>query len=326
MKKAVSLVLVCIMLLSFSSITFAAKEFPSKTIEITVPYAAGGSIDLCARIMAKYLEPALGVKVIVQNREGGGGATGTTYVAKAKPDGYTMLCNVPTHMYQSKTAEGVTYNRSSFRSVAQVADDPICISTLSTSKYTTLDELLAAAKENPDTITIAITSNWGAYDIGRLMLETAAGVKFRRVSYDGGANGLKALLSGEVDCLLSFPGEVLSYKASGDVNILAVALNERNDALSDVPTFKEQGYEVAFGNLRFFSVPAETPDEIVEVLEKGMAEVFVNPDFQAEMNASGFPVLVYTAGPVFDEYLVKLEEQLMPLVDQMLVQKAEALK
>lgn len=300
-----------------------AASFPQKTIEITVPYAAGGSIDLCARVLGKYIEPILGQPVIIQNREGGGGATGTTFVATANPDGYTMLCNVPTHMYQKKTAEGVTYDRASFRSVAQVADDPICIATLS-SKYADLESLLADARANPGEITVAITSNWGAYDLGRLMIEKAAGVEFRRVGYDGGANGVKALLSGEVDCLLTFPGDILAYKESGDAAVLAVGLDQRNDALADVPTFTELGYDVVFGNLRFFSVPAETPDDVVAVLEDAVKQAYENPDFQEEMANSGFPVLVYKGAAELDEALVALEEQLMPLVDEMLVEQAAA--
>ena len=302
-----------------------AVDFPAKNVEITVSYAAGGSIDLCARIVAKYMESALGQAVTVVNREGGGGATGTTHVATAAADGYTMLCNVPTHIYQKQTAEGIAYDRSSFRTVAQVADDPICMSVLAGGEFdVTLPELIQLAKDAPDTITIGITSNWGAYDIGRLMIESAAGVQFRRVSFDGGANGVKALLSGDLDVLLSFPGEVIPYMESEDIKVLGVATAERTDALAEVPTFTEQGYDVVFGNLRFFSVPAGTPDEVVEILQNAIKQAFDNEDFQREMLDSGFPVLVYSDGPAFDEFLINLEAQLQPLVEDMLVQKAAA--
>lgn len=301
--------------------TEPVTDFPTKSIEITVPYAAGGSIDLCARILGKYIEPILGQPVVIQNREGGGGATGTTFAATASADGYTMICNVPTHMYQNKTAEGITYDRSSFRSVAQVADDPICIAALA-GEYDSLEDLLNAAREAPDTITIGITSNWGAYDLGRLMIENAADVSFRRVSYDGGANGVMALLSGEINCMLTFPGDILPYKESGDVNILAVGLEQRNDAMPDVPTFTELGYDVIFGNLRFFSVPADTPDDVVAVLEAAVESAYGSDEFKEEMNNSGFPVLVYKSGAELDKQLITLEEQLMPLVDEMLVEKA----
>lgn len=340
MKKALAALLSVLMVLSLVACGQKTTEepapetensveetvsFPTKNIEITVPYAAGGSIDLCARVLAKHLEPIVGQPVVVQNREGGGGATGTTFAASAPADGYTMLCNVPTHMYQKKTAEGVTYDRSSFRSVAQVADDPICIATL-TSRYTDLESLLNDARANPGKITVAITSNWGAYDLGRLMIESAAGVEFRRVSYDGGANGVKALLSGEVDCLLTFPGDILAYKESGDATILAVGLDKRNDALDGVPTFSELGYDVVFGNLRFFSVPADTPDDVVAILEAAVEEVYNTTEFKEEMNNSGFPVLVFKGAAELDSTLENLDGQLMPLVDEMLVQKAAATK
>jgi len=279
------------------------KDFPTQPIEYVVVYPAGGGMDVTARLLAKYVEKATGDKILVNNRTGGAGMVGHTYLAtQAKPDGYTVgvLANLvwgdAMLRAQGKWAytdlEPIGYLNSDALTWVGPTEGPL--------KGKSLKEILQIAKDKPSTIRIAtVPGSMWEYLVEQV--EAASGAKFLRVPYQGGGAGINALVGGNVDIAQGFFAEYRGHLDAGKVAPLAVASTERMPYLKDMPTFNEAlgGKDYIWAVIRFVAVPKGTPADRKAYLAAGVRAAMNDPELVAEYRKAGVyfdPALVNSTG------------------------------
>lgn len=258
-----------------------------KPITVIVPYGAGGGQDVAARLFAKHAEKYAGQKFVVDNRTGGSGTIGTTAIANAKPDGYTLGMFHNLSLYDQYLVEGVTYTEESFVPLAIFAADSTVVIANKKLGVSSISELVEKASEAPGKIT------WGGPEFSsqtypRMNVENATGVTFGKMIFDGGANTLAAVAGGNCDVTSVFPNEYFAMADNPDIIPIATCGDERMDAVSDIPTMKEQGVDATFYQWRAFVAPAGTPDEIVAFYDDVFTKTIADPEFQKELAESGF--------------------------------------
>ena len=267
------------------------KDFPTQPIEYVVVYPAGGGMDVTARLLAKYVEKATGDKILVNNRTGGAGMVGHTYLAtQAKPDGYTVgvLANLvwgdAMLRAQGKWAytdlEPIGYLNSDALTWVGPTDGPL--------KGKTLKEILQIAKDKPGTIRVAtVPGSMWEYLVEQV--EAASGAKFLRVPFQGGGAGINALVGGNVDIAQGFFAEFRGHLDAGKVAPLAVASDARMPYLKDMPTFNEAlgGKDYVWAVVRFVVVPKGTPADRKAYLAAGVKAAMADQELVAEYRKAG---------------------------------------
>lgn len=241
---------------------------PRKPITLVVPFAAGGSSDITARIVALEMERNLGVPVQVVNRGGAGTQVGVTEVALSRPDGYTLgQSHLPTNIgiYLDPTRQAA-FGRKDLQLVANYGTSPQAISVKSDSPYKTAKDLVDAARANPRGVTMSTAGLLVSTHMGALLFQVEAGIEFRYVHFEGGGPATAALLGGHVDSLVSGVAAVLSQEKAGEVRILGILEDQRSSLYPDIPTMSEQGFQVSLATYHGFLLPAGVPREIVDVL------------------------------------------------------------
>lgn len=235
----------------------AAPKYPTKPIEMTVLFGAGSSADLVARQLASGLEKVLGQPVAVVNRTGAGGAVGYNYVKTKPADGYSIVWNsnsISTAYYAGNMK--LTYK--DFDPVAQVSVETATIAVAADSPWKTLAEFIEYAKQNPGKVRIGNSGNGSYTHLTAAALAKAAGIEVIHVPFGQGL-AVSSLLGGKIEASVQLPAEIMSQYQGGKVRILAVTDSERDAALPDVPTAKEQGVDLVMNLWRGVAVPLGTP-------------------------------------------------------------------
>lgn len=270
----------------------AAAEYPEKPIQLVVPYGAGGSTDLLARAIAQVAPRYFSQPIVVVNKPGGGAIPGRLDVVRAKPDGYTLLFGygsgedlVVPHQRQ------VPYDAlADLEPVARMSIHSVVICASAESPYRTTADLVKAAKQK-GSLTAAVASKGAAVDIAFLLFGKAAGIKVVTVPGTGGADAITRLIGGHADFGGGHPSEVIPHIKAGRIRPLCVALETRDATLPDVPTCKEQGYDVVTaGSVKGLAAPKGTPKEVVAALESRLQKISVDPEFKKIMVDLGQPV------------------------------------
>ncbi|MCR4424814.1 MAG: tripartite tricarboxylate transporter substrate binding protein [Firmicutes bacterium] len=279
------------MLLVLGGFTVAvAAKYPDKPINYIICFNPGGESDLTARLQQKYLEEILGVKVVIQYKIGGGGATGWSELVRAKPDGYTIAGdNLPHTILQPLQRGDAGYKTEDLKRVYCFEATPNALLVRKDSPFKTLDDLIAYAKKYPEAVTIGGSASWSANHLGTIELEQAAGVKLTYIPFTGSGSAVPALLGGHVGALMSYTTMAAQYP--DQMRVLAVAAEERSPVLPNAPTFRELGYDIVEGAYRGVSVPPGTPDEIVRVLADAFRKVNQNPEYIAKMKEMAFDIV-----------------------------------
>lgn len=274
-----------------STATLAA-DYPSKPIQMIVAYGAGGSTDTMARIFAKYAEEELGQRVVVVNRPGAGGELGWVHLANADPDGYTIgLINSPVvEVYPFTREESVGYSLDEIRPLANVITDPGMLVVAENSPYQNLDDFVAAVKDDPESVIVSHEGIGGDDHLAALNFAAEADIDLSFVSYNGNAEATAALLGGHITAFEGNMSEAVAQIQEGKARGLAVWADERVEAIADVPTGKEQGYDVQSAASRGFAVPADVPQEVYDTLLDVTRSVVENPEFRDEMERLNMPV------------------------------------
>lgn len=338
MKKVLSLILAALMALSLAAC--GAKEpsggtsggtsstnppatapadssdYPSKTIEIAVPYAAGGGQDVWARITANYMMKYMGegANIIVNNVTGGGGVTGATYMATSENSGYYLGSIVPWQLTDQFVQHDIPYDETSFEPVGVGSFDCNFIIVSPKLGIGTWQEFADLVKANDGEITMAMGGNWNVHDFLRLKVEDYLGASFARMSYDGGASALAAVMSGDADCASVSISEALSAMESGDVIAICVTSEERTETAPDVPSLAEMGVDIVHGQWRALTVPSGTSDDVKTYLSDILAQVFADPGYISECKAAGLDPVDYS-GSGAEEYVANDFVSLKALVD-----------
>ncbi len=274
-----------LVLISLSiAITFAAcaptdATFPSKSINIVVPWKAGGGTDALARSLAQEASKVFGVAVNVINRTGGSGTVGHTYGMKARPDGYTVTM-ITYELCSYKPLGRAPIDDTDFKALMQLNQDPAAITIKADSEWKTLDDFLKYAKAHPKQITIGNSGPGAVWHLGAVKLEKLTGTKFTHIPHEGASPAVTQLAGGHLSAVAVSPAEVLQFVQSGDLRCLAVMSDERFANLANVPTFKELGLDLVHATWRGLAVPKDTPEPIVNQLEEGFKKAFDAPAFQ----------------------------------------------
>ena len=252
--------------------------FPQKgVIEITVLFPAGSSADVTARLLADGMSRQLGANVIVVNRPGAGGAIGYRYVAGQKPDGYSLVWN-SNSISTTYHSGALSFDYKSFDAVAQVLVESPVIAVRGDSKWKTLADLVGAAKSQPKGITVANSGIGSHTHISSVALFKAAGVEAVDVPF-GAAQVVTSLLGGQVDAAVQLPAALSEHVKSGQLRLLASMTDKRDPAFPDVPTAREQGFDVSLEAWRGIAVPKGTPKLVIAALEAAIRKTVESPAF-----------------------------------------------
>ncbi|WP_411676678.1 tripartite tricarboxylate transporter substrate binding protein [Caproicibacter sp.] len=264
-----------------------ATDFPTKQISLIVPYSAGGASDTVARIYASQLQQVLGKPVIVTNKTGASGAVGLEYVKNSKADGYT-IAYMPVESTMLKALGFTTLSTDDFKFVARAMTIPAAITVRSDSKWKTLQDFVDYAKAHPGEIKVGNSGTGSIWQIAAASIEQKTGCKFTHVPFDGAAPAVAALLGKNIDATAVSPSEVQSSVDSGELKILAVIGDERSSIYPDIKTAKEQGIDVSVQGWGGFAVPKDTPQEIVDVLEKASKTAINSDDVKKLLSQKGY--------------------------------------
>lgn len=267
-----------------------AQTYPAKPVRIIVPYPAGGTTDIIARLAATQLSERLKQPFVVENRAGASGAIGSVAVAQAAPDGYTLVMGTASsHGINSALQKNLPYDAvKDFAPVTVVASTPNIVVVHPSVPAKTLGELLALAKSQPGKINFGSTSPGGSPHMSAELLKMMAGVDMTHVPYKGAAPMLTDLVGGQIQVGFDNLPSTIGFVRSGKVRALAVTTPERWPGASDIPTVAESGvagYEVSgwFGLL----APAGTPKPVLDTLQGALAQAVQEPDVAKQLRNLG---------------------------------------
>lgn len=304
-----SKVLVTAMLAMAAPLTVAASEvFPSRAITIIVPYAAGGSADAVARMIAARMAKRVGQPVIVDNRPGAGTLIGTSYVARAPADGYTVLFSASVLTIQP--AINKSFNVDVAKDLAPVSEavrGMFLIASSSKFSAKTLQEAIAYSKSHPDAVSFGTPGNGTSPHVTGEYLKAKTGAKFLHVPYKGSSLALNATLGNEVQFTIDPVFTLKPYVESGKLNALAVTGTKRSPMLPNVPTVAESGvpgFEVNYW-MGFFA-PAKTPASVVQTLSKEIKQAIQEPELKSQLEAQAFEPI----GGTPDEFAKRVAAEL----------------
>lgn len=271
----------------------AADNYPSHPLVLINPYAVGGPADLLGRALAKELGEILGQSVIVENKPGGGASIGTAYVAKAAPDGYTMLLGTAAAHTVTPMATKVPYKGiEDFEFVGMVANVPNILTVYPSVPAQNLKEFIALAKSQPGKFNYASAGMGSSPHIAAEMFKHYANVDLVHVPYKGAAPAVNDLVAGTVAVGLLNISAVLPFIKSGKLRALAYANTERSPDLPNVPTFAESGLpDMVSGSWYSLAVPAGTPAAIVDKLAQALKAVQERPEFKKILAAQNAIVM-----------------------------------
>ena len=260
-----------------------AVNYPSKPVVLVNPYAVGGPTDLLGRTLAKGLTEQLGQQVLVENRAGGGASIGAAYVAKAAPDGYTLLLGTSAAHVVTPIATAVPYNGiKSFEFIGIVGSVPNILTVHNSMKLETLNDFLALAKSQPGKLSYASAGMGSSPHIGAELLKFRAGIDLMHIPYRGAAPAITDLVAGTVPVGMLNISVVQNHIKSGSLKALAYASTKRSSSLPNVPTFAEAGLpNFVSGSWYSLAAPANTPVAVLDRLAKALASVQASPEFQA---------------------------------------------
>ncbi|MEO8751390.1 MAG: tripartite tricarboxylate transporter substrate binding protein [Casimicrobiaceae bacterium] len=280
-----------------------AQDYPARPIRLVVAYPPGGAVDLVARILAERLATSLGQPVIVDNKAGAGGLIGSDQVAKAAPDGYTLLLGtVSSHAIAPSVYKKMPYDPiADFAPVSLVALTPYIITVNANVPARTLAELIALAKAKPDTLNFGSSGNGTTPHLAGELFNTMAGTKINHIPYKGSAPMVNDLLGGQVQ--VAFDNTVIPNIKAGKLRGLAVTGPARLEAVPDIPTAAEAGlpgYE-AVGWMGLYA-PKGTPAPIVARLADETRKAMAAPDVHGKLVGMGFQAKTDSPS-AFDAYL-----------------------
>ncbi|MRD48836.1 tripartite tricarboxylate transporter substrate binding protein [Caenimonas koreensis] len=284
----------------------ASAAYPTKSITMVVPFPPGGLADLVARPVAEAMSRDLGQPVVIENKGGAGGGIGMAQVAKATADGYTILMALSSYSVipEADTILGRAqmYSFASLRPIARFTADPTVLAVRAESPWKSVKDFVDDAKKRPGAINYGSSGNYGTMHVPMEILAQNAGIKMTHVPFTGAGPAVVALLGGQIDAVSSGPATVLQHVKAGKLRVLAHWGSAKLDALPDVPSLKDAGFNAEYAQWSGLFIPAATPEPVAQRL-RAAARVAANDDKvkQVILNA-GSPVL-YQDTPDFEKYV-----------------------
>ena len=276
--------------LGLTTLPVWAQDYPNRTITMVIPYSAGGPTDAMARMLATAIRPVLGQTMIVENKAGGGSNIGAEYVARAQPDGYTLMLgtSAPLAINQYLYANLKYDPLKSFAPVIQVGYLPNVLLVNPSVPAKNARELIAYTKANPGKVSFASSGSGASSHLAGVMFNMQTGTDILHVPYKGTGPALNDLLGGQVQVAFTDVLSALPFLEAGKLRALAVTSAKRSRALPDVPTLDEQGVK-GFDASVFFGVvaPAGTPKPVIAKLNAAFLKVLEDPEIKARLQKQG---------------------------------------
>ncbi len=260
-----------------------AADWPDKPITVVVPYSAGGDGDLSARLWAEFAEKKLGQSVLVVNKTGGGGVTGTSFAAASKPDGYTLFLVQPGPVLLTPNVAKTTYDFESFDYVARISMGNCALTVNANEPWNTLAEFIAAAKAEPDKYSFASPGGTSWLSFAMRGFIKSSGIPVKYVEFQGAAPAVTSVLGGHTTFTFSFPQNYVPMVKAGQLK--ALAIGEKSDAYAPgTKTFAEQGFPGSYYGWAGIAAPKGVPDAIRKKLADLTAEIVKDPAFIEKAN------------------------------------------
>ncbi len=268
----------------------AAAAWPEKPITVVVPFGPGGGADIAARTLGRWIESRLGQPFVIVNRPGAGGEIGFAAIARAIPDGYTIGVITLPNLVTIPLERRASYAVEQIAPIANLVDDVGGVFVRADSRFRSLADLVAAAKAAPGAISFGTTGIGTYAHFGMLALERQAGISLTPVAYGGTAAMRLALLQGELQVAGVSMTDAAQEMAQGQVRALGQMAAARWSGTPDVPTLREQGFDVVLSSLRGFAAPVGIPPAIVARLSALIGEAAADPAFQALAKQQAMPL------------------------------------
>lgn len=283
---------VVLSLLLVQSDASRAEEYPSSTVEVVVPFAAGGAVDVTGRIVARVLAKALDGNFIVVNRPGANSNIGNNFVARAKPDGYTLLVSSIGLAANQALYKNLPYDTmTDLAPISLVSVAPVGLFVNKALPVSNLKEFIAYVKANPGKL------NYASYGIGSSphlaaeLFEHQTGLKMVHVPFTGNGPATMATVSNTTQIIFCSTVAALPFVLNGSLKPIAFAADHRSHELPDVPTFKESGVDFTMGTFFGLLAPAHTPAPIIAKLNKALVKSLSNPEFQKIVTSQGAEIV-----------------------------------
>jgi tripartite-type tricarboxylate transporter receptor subunit TctC len=291
----------------------AQEVFPSKPLSMIVPFPPGGVADIVGRPVAESMGRFLKQPIVVENRAGAGGGVGMGAVAKAKPDGYTLLMALSSVTILPEADKVLQraplYQLNQLKPIARFTADPTVLVVRADSPWTTLAQFIQDVKRQPGKFNFGSSGNYGTMHVPMEMLKANTGSFMVHVPYSGAGPAVLGLLSQQIDAIATGPASVLAQIKAGKLRALAHWGDNRLAALPTVPSLKEEGINVQFAQWAGLFVPAATPDNVVTILREAASAAANDTKVIQTINTAGSPIL-YLDQAAFERY-VQSESALM---------------
>jgi tripartite-type tricarboxylate transporter receptor subunit TctC len=294
-------------LLFFSASVFA-QGYPDRPVKIVVGFPPGGSSDTVARVVAQHLAPLLGQPVVVENKPGAGGVIGSDQVAKAAPDGYTLLLATAGHSTAAAMMRKLPFDAvQDFAWITTVTTYPFAIATAADSRIKSLSDLIAKAKAAPGKITYSSAGVGTSHHLLGEWLSSQAGIEMNHIPFKGGTSPLTEVLAGRVDVMIETMTLVLPHLKSGRLRGLAVTSPEAKAYLPDVPPASRTVPGLVFQSWLGIAAPAGTPSQVIQKLNSDLRKVLSEPEVEKRLAALGGGAAPVTPGRMREQVQTEIE-------------------
>jgi putative tricarboxylic transport membrane protein len=292
-----------------------AADYPRKPIQTLMGFAPGGGSDVMLSMVRPQMEKLLKTTMVPVYKPGSGSDIAATELANSRPDGYTVFVSctpmIPINAYVRETA----YKNSDMIFVANVVTDPGILVVRTDSSYKNIAELIKAANAKPGAFSVGVASAPGDDWFAMHLFEGAAKAKFNIVPFSGDGPSWQAALAGHIEATANNLGIVYPQMRAGKLRALAIMSDKRSPIVTDVPTFKELGYNFSSGSSRGFAMPKNTPRPIVDKFANAVKEVMSTEEFKANALKTAFPY-DYQGTDEYTAYMKKLDMEYRPLWDK----------
>ena len=296
---------------------FAQATYPNRAITMVVPFPPGGLADLVGRPVAEAMSRDMGQPVVVENKAGAGGGIGMAQVAKARPDGYTVLMALSslTVIPEADTLMGRApmFNLPELKALARYTADPTVLAVRADAPWKNLKDFIDDARQRPGAINFGSSGNYGTMHVPMELLKTSANVRMVHIPYTGAAPAIVALLGGQIDAVATGPATVLQHVKAGRVRVLAHWGADRLASMPEVPSLKEMGQNIDYAQWSGLFIPAGVPEPIAQRL-RAAAKFAANDSRVKEVIQGAGSPLQYLDAPEFEAYVAADARRMVEVV------------
>ena len=273
----------------FSYTTANSQNYPDKSIKVVVPFSPGAGTDTLARIVGNKFAELIGQPIVIENRPGAGGAIGTELVAKATPDGYSLLFTPSSFAINSNVLQKINFDpKTDFISISLVASLPVLLAVPSNFPVNSIKELVQYSQKNPDKLSMGSSGNGTVFHLTGELFKIDSGINFVHIPFKGGSPAVTALLGNQVNMLFETPVTLMPHVNAGKLKIIGVASSKRLPYLPNVPTFVESGYpSVVSENWYAYLSPKGTPQVVIDKVYTTLGRTIQDGGVQKQLTDQG---------------------------------------